>query len=331
MTAPSQICRRSAWIALPALASFILALSPALAQGKFPSRPIRIVSPFAAGSVSDLSMRLFADRLAARLNGQVVVDNQPRAGGVTAAAAVLSSAPDGYTVALFSTSTAISASLFKQLPYDPMRDFLPVSMFSTFANVLATGAASKYATLADVIAAARARPGTLNIGTTTVGSTNHLAATLFKAMVALDVVIVPYRTPGDLMTAALRNDVDVIVQSYGALKVTLEDRQLRPLATTTPGRAAYLPDVPSVQEAGVPGFDVVTWNGLFVPAKTPPDVIALLNTEIRAVLAEGELGRRFLDLGLEPRPSTPAELGELMVSEVARWGRVIAEAGIEKQ
>jgi tripartite-type tricarboxylate transporter receptor subunit TctC len=258
MTASSQICRRSAWIALAGLASFVLAPSPALAQGKFPSRAIRIVSPFAAGSVSDISMRLFADRLAARLNGQVVVDNQPRAGGVTAAAAVLSSPPDGYTVALFSTSTAISASLFKQLPYDPVRDFLPVSMFSTFANVLATGAGSKYATLGDVIAAARARPGALNIGTTTVGSTNHLAATLFKAMVGLDVVIVPYRTPGDLMTAALRNDVDVIVQSYGALKVALEDRQLRPLATTTPGRAAYLPDVPSVQEAGVSGFDVVT-------------------------------------------------------------------------
>jgi putative tricarboxylic transport membrane protein len=331
MTAMPRICRLHAWMTLAMLMWLVVELSPALAQGKFPSRAIRIVSPFAAGSVSDLSMRLFADRLAARLNGQVVVDNQPRAGGVTAAAAVLSSAPDGYTIALFSTSTAISASLFKQLPYDPVRDFLPVSMFSTFANVLATGAGSRYGTLADIIAAARARPGTLNIGTTTVGSTNHLAATLFKAMVGLDVVIVPYRTPGDLMTAALRNDVDMIVQSYGALKVALEDRQLRPLATTTPGRAAYLPDVPSVQEAGVAGFDVVTWNGLFVPARTPADVIALLNAETRAVLADGELGRRFLDLGLEPRPSTPTELGELLASEVARWGRVIADAGIEKQ
>src|SRR5215510_3251694 len=144
MTVPSKICRRTGWIGLGALASLMLALSPALAQGKFPSRPIRIVSPFAAGSVSDLSMRLFTDRLAARLNGQVVVDNQPRAGGVTAAAAVLSSPPDGYTIALFSTSTAISASLFKQLPYDPVRDFLPVSMFSTFANIFATNIKSRH-------------------------------------------------------------------------------------------------------------------------------------------------------------------------------------------
>src|SRR5262245_37679231 len=146
MTASSNMCRRSPWIGLPALVFLILALSPALAQGKFPSRAIRIVSPFAAGSVSDISMRLFADRLATRLNGQVVVDNQPRAGGVTAAAAVLSSAPDGYTIALFSTSTAISASLFKQLPYDLVRHLVPVAMFSTFATVLATSAGSRYGT-----------------------------------------------------------------------------------------------------------------------------------------------------------------------------------------
>src|SRR5215510_11100223 len=144
MTAMPRISRRQTCMTLAALGSLMLALSPALAQGKFPSRPIRIVSPFAAGSVSDISMRLFADRLAARLNGQVVVDNQPRAGGVTAAAAVLSSPPDGYTVALFSTSTAISASLFKQLPYDPVRDFLPVSMFSTFANIFATNIKSRH-------------------------------------------------------------------------------------------------------------------------------------------------------------------------------------------
>ena len=212
-----------------------------------------------------------------------------------------------------------------------MHDFAPVGMFSTFANVLATNAKSRYATLGDLITAARAHPGTINVGTTTVGSTNHLAATLFKAMLALDVVIIPYRTPGDLLTAAVRNDVDMIVQSYGALKTALEDKQIRALATTTPTRAAYLPDVQSVAEAGVKGFDVVTWNGFFVPTKTPPDVIELLNRATRAVLDDPELGRRFLDLGLEPKPSTPQALGALMTDEVTRWARVIAEAGIEKQ
>ena len=228
-----------AWTWLAALA---LLVSPAAAQnpdqakdqtkdqvadhGKFPIRPIRIVSPFAAGSASDLSLRLFADKFGARLNGQIVIDNQPRAGGVTAATSVLSSPPDGYTIALLSTSTAISVSLFKHLPYDPVRDFAPVTTLSTFANVIATNVNSRYATLAEFIAAARAKPGTLNIGTTTVGSTNHLAATLFKAMMGLELVIVPYRTPGDLLTSALRNDVDVIVQSYGALKTALQDKQI---------------------------------------------------------------------------------------------------------
>jgi tripartite-type tricarboxylate transporter receptor subunit TctC len=316
---------------LAALALLIVAASSTAAQSKFPTRPIRIVSPFAAGSVSDISLRLFADKLATRLNGQIVIDNQPRAGGVTAAAAVLSAPPDGYTIALFSTSTAISVSLLRQLPYDPVRDFAPVSMLSTFANIFATNANSRHATLAEFIAAARAKPGSLNVGTTTVGSTNHLAATLFKAATGLDVVIVPFRTAPDLLTAAIREDVDMIVQSYGALKAALNDKQIRALASTTPARAAYLPEAPAVREAIGRDFDVVTWNGFFVPAKTPPEPIALLARETRNVLQDAELRRRFLDLGLDPKPSTPEELGTLMASEVARWARVIADAGIEKQ
>jgi tripartite-type tricarboxylate transporter receptor subunit TctC len=316
---------------LAALALLVVTASSGAAQGKFPTRPIRIVSPFAAGSVSDISLRLFSDKLATRLNGQIVIDNQPRAGGVTAAAAVLSAPSDGYTIALFSTSTAISVSLLRQLSYDPVRDFAPVSMLSTFANIFATNVNSRHATLAQLIAAAKAKPGGLNIGTTTVGSTNHLAATLFKATMGLDLVIVPFRTAPDLLAAAIREDVDMIVQSYGALKAALDDKQIRALASTTTGRASYLPQVPSVQEVTAKPFDVVTWNGFFVPAKTPPEPIALLARETRAVLQDADLGRRFLDLGLDPKPSTPEELGTLMASEVARWARVINDAGIEKQ
>jgi tripartite-type tricarboxylate transporter receptor subunit TctC len=281
--------------------------------------------------VSDVSLRLMADKLTARSGAQIVIDNQPRAGGITAAMAVMGAPPDGYTIALFSSSTAISVSLFRHLPYDPVRDFAPVGGFTSFANIFATNIGARYQTLADIVAAARARPGALNVGPTTVGSTNHLAANLFKATLGLDIVIVPYRTPGDLLTAAVRNDVDMIVQSYGALKTALEDKQIRALASTTAARASYLPDVPSVAEAGIKDFEVVTWNGLFVPAKTPPEVIELINAGTRAVLQDGELGRRFLDLGLEPLPSTAQALGERMADEIARWARVISEAGIEKQ
>jgi tripartite-type tricarboxylate transporter receptor subunit TctC len=301
------------------------------AQSRFPTRPIRIVQPFAAGSVSDVSLRLFADRLGARIGGQVIIDNQPRAGGITAVMAVLSAPPDGYTIALLSSSTAISVSLFRHLPYDPVRDFVPVAGFTSFANIFATGINSPYRTLADVIAAARARPGTLNVGTTTVGSTNHLTAMLFRSMAGLDFVIVPYRGPPELLTAAMRSDVDVIVQSFGALRPALLERQLRPLASATAERASYMPDIPSVREAGVKGFEVMSWNGFFVPARTPRDTVATLNREFSDVLEDQELRRRFAEFGLEPTPTSPDRLGAQMASEIAKWGRVVDDAGIEKQ
>jgi tripartite-type tricarboxylate transporter receptor subunit TctC len=311
---------------LAALAAF-----PALAQSKFPARPIRIVQPFAAGSVSDVSLRLWGDKLAARTGAQIVIDNQPRAGGITAATAVLSAPPDGYTIALLSSSTAISVSLFRHLPYDPLRDFAPVGGFTSFANIFATNINSNYRTLADVIAAGRARPGVLNVGTTTVGSTNHLTATLFRSMASLDLVIVPYRGPPELLTAALRSDVDVIVQSFGALRPALLDRQIRGLASATGERASYMPDIPTVREAGIKGFEVISWNGFFVPAKTPRDVVATLNREFRAALDDADLRKRFAELGLEPIPSTPEWLGAQMESEIAKWAKVVDDAGIEKQ
>ena len=318
--------------ALPLAVTALIAVSaPALAQAKYPSRPIRIVHPFAAGSVSDVTLRILADKLGPRLGTTIVIDNQPRAGGTTSAAAALSSARDGYTLVTFSTSTAVSVSLFNSLPYDPVADFTPVSGMTTFANIIAVNESSKYRTLGDFIAAARATPGKLNFGTTTVGSTNHLAAALLKSMSGLDFVIVPFRTPGDLLTGVLRNDVDAIIQSYGALKSAIESKQIRALGSTTPARAPYAPDVPTVDEAGVKGFDVVTWNGIFAPTGTPPEVIETLNREVQAVLADPDLKKRYADLGLEPLPAGPAALGGLLKNEVRKWGRVITEAGIEKQ
>ncbi|MBX9840194.1 MAG: tripartite tricarboxylate transporter substrate binding protein [Xanthobacteraceae bacterium] len=318
--------------ALPlALLAFVALAVPALAQGRYPSRPIRVMLPFAAGSVSDVTLRVLADRLGARLNTSVVVDNQPRAGGTTAAAAVLAAARDGYSLVTLSSSTAISVSLLKGLPYDPVADFVPICGISTFANIIAVSKDSKYRTLNDLLAAMHARPGKLNFGTTTVGSTNHLAANLLKSMTGQNFLIVPFRTPGDLVTAVLRNDVDAIIQSYGALKSAVEGGQLRALASTTPARTAYAPDVPTVDEAGVKGFDVVTWNGFFAPAGTPQEVIDTLNREVRAALADPDLKQRYADLGLEPLPNTPAELGALLRAEIGKWGRVIADAGIEKQ
>lgn len=311
--------------------AFCSATSPTSAEGKYPSRQIRVMLPFAAGSVSDVTLRILVDKLGARLGTSIIIDNQPRAGGVTAVAAVLGASPDGYTLAVLSSSTAISVSLLKSLPYDTVNDFAPVAGISTFANIIASNANSNYRTLADVIAAARAKPGVLNVGTTTVGSTNHLAANLLQSTAGVKFVIVPFRTPGELLTALLRNDVDVIIQSYGALKSAIEEKKILALAGTTAARAAYAPNVPTVDESGVKGFEVVTWNGFFAHAKTPSEVIETLNRETHAVLVEAALKRRFLDLGLEPLVASPTELGVRMKSEVGKWARVINEAGIEKQ
>lgn len=323
---------RARLAALPLIAALLTAmLSPALAQSKYPSRPIRVMLPFAAGSVSDVTLRILADKLGTRLNTSIVIDNQPRAGGTTAALAVKTSPPDGYSLVTFSSSTAISVSLLKALPYDPVGDFIPISGISTFANIIAVNSSSPYRTLGDLLAIAREKPGVLNVGTTTVGSTNNLAAHLLKSMTGLSFVIVPFRTPGELVTAVLRNDVDAVIQSYGALKSAVESNQLRALGSTTPKRAAYAPQVPTVDEAGVKGFDVVTWNGAFAPAGTSPEVIGTLNRELRATLAEPELMQRYAELGLEPLPSTPDELARQLRAEIDKWGRVIRDAGIEQQ
>ena len=323
--------QRARLAALPLIAAFFVAvLSAVLAQGNYPSRPIRVMLPFAAGSVSDVTLRL-ADKLGARFNTSVVIDNQPRAGGTTAALAVKNGPPDGYSLVTLSSSTAISVSLLKALPYDPVADFLPISGISTFANIIAVNSGSQYRTLAKLMGVARERPGILNVGTTTVGSTNNLAAHLLKSMTGLNFVIVPFRTPGGLLTAVLRNDVDVIIQSYGALKSAVESNQIRALGSTTPKRAAYAPQVPTVDEAGVKGFDVVTWNGAFAPASTPPELIGTLNRELRAALADSQLVQRYTELGLEPLPSTPNELSGQLRAEIDKWARVIRDANIEKQ
>jgi tripartite-type tricarboxylate transporter receptor subunit TctC len=326
-----MIRARSAFALLPILAALGLAAPTTTLAQKYPSRPIRVMLPFAAGSVSDVTLRILADKLGTRLGASVVVENQPRAGGTTAALAAKTATPDGYTLVTFSSSTAISVSLLKALPYEPVADFMPISGISTFANIIAVNSGSKYRTLRDLLGAAAERPGVLNIGTTTVGSTNHLAANLLKSMTGLSVVIVPFRTPGDLLTAVLRNDVDAIVQSYGALKSAVESKQIRALGITTPKRTGYAPTIPTVDEAGVPGFDVVTWNGAFAPTGTPPEVIGTLNREMRAALSDPELVQRYTELGLEPLPTTPDELSSRLRAEVGKWGRVIRDAGIEQQ
>jgi tripartite-type tricarboxylate transporter receptor subunit TctC len=315
---------------LTVLAAVMLLLTGAAAAQNYPSRPVRIVVPFAAGGIADITTRLIADRLGDSLGERFIVDNQPGAGGMAAARAVLSAPADGYTLILFTNGTAINVPLFKSLSYDPVNDFVPVAGFSEFDLTLTTNAATPYATLGDFLKDARAHPGELNIGTINVGSTQNLGAELLRKVAGIDATIVPYRATPDIMVALLRNDVQLVVEYYATTKPGIEDGKLRLLATTGEKRSPLTPNAPTAAEAGVAGYDVGSWNALFARAGTPPDVIARINRAVLEVVALPEVGKRMVELGLEPKAGPPEEMAARLKSDIAKWTKVIADAHIPK-
>jgi tripartite-type tricarboxylate transporter receptor subunit TctC len=312
------------------VAGSLIAANAAKAQAPYPNRSIRIVSPLAAGSVSDISLRVIGERLSQHLRVPVVIENQPGTGGVAAARTVMNSQPDGYTVGLGGNNWAISIGLFKNFPFDPRKDLTPIVGLIEFAYVFVTNQNSKYHTLNEVIASGRAKTS-LTFGTSSAGTTNHLAALLFKSVTELNLVVVPYRGPAELTIALLRNDVDVVINAYGGLRQGIERKEIRALATTTAARIPQLPEVPTAREVGVADFEVSSWNGLYAPVGTPPDVVATLSKAITEVLAEKDIQQRHRELGLEVSPTPSDQLAKRMRSESDRWGKVINESGIEQQ
>jgi tripartite-type tricarboxylate transporter receptor subunit TctC len=301
------------------------------AQPHYPSRPVRFVLPFAPAGVADISSRIAAEKLGDRLGERFVIENQPGPGGIAAARAVLSQAADGYTIGLVTNGTSISAALYKALPYDPVNEFASISTLGTFDLVLASNTDSELRTLSDFLAAARAQPGKLNVGTVNVGSTQNLAAELLKSQAALNFQIVPYRSTPDVIVALLRNDVQLMIDFYAPMKATLQDKKIRPLASSRPQRSQFLPDVPTVAEAGVPGYQVVAWNGIFARVGTAPEIIATLNAAIRDVVAIPEVKERYADFGIEAKASSPEELATHLKADIAKWASVIERAGTPRQ
>ena len=301
------------------------------AEAKYPSKPVRIVLPFAAGGVADITARVIAEKLSGKLGGRFYIENQPGAGGIAASRTVISSAPDGYTLALLSNGTAISASLFSHLPYDPLKDFAPISSLGTFDFVFATNANSPFKTLADFIAAAKAKPGTLNVGTINIGSTQNLSAELFKTAAGIDFTIIPYRGTPELLVSTMQGNVALMIDSYSSLKGNLAEGKLRALASSGPVRSESTPDLFTLQEAGVANYDVVSWNALFAPAATPPDIVKTLNQALQEILIEPEVKKRLLELGIEARGSTPEEISARLKSDIDKWQGVIEKAGIPRQ
>ena len=302
-----------------------------VAQAKFPDRPVRIILPFGAGGVADVTARIVADRLSDLLGQRFVVETMPGAGGIQAARAVLSAPPDGTTFGLVSNGTAVSAATFSALPFDPVKDFEMVSTIGTFDLVFAVNDASPFKTVADFIAAAKAKPGNLDIGTVSAGSTQNLGAELFKSMADVDVQIVPYKNSPDIVAALLRNDVQMLVDFPPAIQGQVDARKLRVLATSSPSRSSLMPDVPTVAESGLKNYEATAWNGVFAPKGTPEEVIDIVNRALREVLTMPEVRSKFEQVGVHAVPSSPAELMGRLTADIKKWNEVVEKAGLQRK
>jgi len=322
-----MIARRTAWLGLVAM---IVALAPQ-AQAAWPEKPIKFVLPFGAGGVADVTARILADKLSQKLNQRVVVENMPGPGGIAAARAVITAPADGYTMAWVTNGAAISVATFQSLPFDPVKDFAMVSMAGTFDLVFVVNDQSEYKTLADFIKAAKDNPGKMNIGTIAVGSTQNLGAELFKSLAGLNIQIVPYKNSPDIVVALLRNDVQLMIDFPPAVAGQVADKKLRILASSSPQPSPLLPGVPTADQAGVKGYEVISWNGVGVPKDTPKEVIDTMNKAMREVLAMSDVQEALGKVGVIANASTPEEALARLTADIKKWNEVVDKAGIPRK
>jgi tripartite-type tricarboxylate transporter receptor subunit TctC len=309
----------------------LLAATTVAAAQTYPARPVRLLVPFAAGGVADITARVVSQEMSAAMGQQVLVENRPSAGGIVASEAVAKADPDGYTLLFITNGNAVSASLFKSLPYDTVSAFAPVSTVGFFDLVLVVDSASKIGSVRELVAYSKANPDKLNIGTINPGSTQNLAAELFKSMSGIDAQVVPFKATPAVITALKGGDVQAAFEILAPVMGQIKGGTLKPLAVTSERRYPGLPEVPTVAESGVPGYQASSWNGIAAPARTPKAVIDRLNREVNAAVAKPEVRKRLSELGVEARAGTPEALRELLVAEIAKWKAVIERAKIEKQ
>ena len=308
----------------------ILCSSFAMGQ-TFPSKPIKIVVPFGPGGIADLTARIVAQKMSTRLGQSVVVDNKPSAGGIVAADMVAKAEPDGYTLLLMSNGTAITANLFQKLSFDPIKDFEPLSTIGYFDIAIVVNDNSKHLQLKDLVSAAQNNPGKLNVASINIGSTQHLAAELFKNSANLDIQVVPFNGTPAVITALRGGQVDAAVEILGPLVPQIRSKAIRLLAVTGAKRSVFFPDIPTASEAGLKNFSASSWNALAAPAKTPPAIIEILNKSIVEAVNDPEVKSKLQDIFVEAQASTPKEMKLLLESDIKRWGNIIDKAHIPKQ
>lgn len=297
----------------------------------YPNKPIRLVLGYAPGGVADITARLVAQKLSEALGQQVVVDNKPSAGGIVAADTVAKADPDGYTLLHMNYGNAVSAALFRKLPYDIKRDFQPVSAMGFFDVVMLVDKSSDIQSVQDFITKAKANPEKYNIGTVSLGSGQHMSATLFNSLTGLQTTIVPYKTTPSLMLAMKSKDIAVAFEIISPAVPLLRSGEIKALAVSSTTRFRGLPDVPTLRESGVKGYDVTAWNGIAAPAKTPRYIIDRLNKEINAALALPEVRSKFQDVGIDARGGTPEELQNILSVEIDKWNNLVNMMKIERQ
>lgn len=295
----------------------------------YPSRPIQFYVSFGAGNAGDVVARAVARKMAENMRQPVVIENRPAP--LVAASTVAKAKPDGYSLFMAGSGTALTESLFTSLPYDILRDFQHVSTMAAFDFALLTNSGSQFKTLSAILAYAKANPGKLSMATARVGSTSHLAAEILKAAAGVDIVLIPYKSTGEIITAVRGDQVQVAIELVPAILGQVKQNLLQPIAVTSKIRFPGLPNVPTVAESGVAGYEVSSWNGISVPADTPAPVVQRLAQEIAAAVNSPEVRSELIAAGATPLISTPAQMTERMKGDVAKWRVVVEKANIPKQ
>lgn len=303
-------------------------VSAPAAQTAYPNRPIRVIIPFGPGGFADITMRMVGQKLSERTGQQVVIENRPSAGGIIAGNAVTAAKPDGYTLFVLSSGIALSNALLKTMPFDPGNAFTPVSTLAFFDLLLLVKADSPMKAVKDALALAKNDPAKFNIGTISPGSTQNVMGELYKSATGIPMTIIPYRTSGDVLTSLLRDDTQIGVESYAALKSAIDAKTIRAIAASGDKRSPQQPDVPTLKESGIDA-EVVGWNALVAPAGTPKDVVAFLNGHVRAVVESDDFRKRMLEMGGVAGASSPEELDKRLQADIAMWAAVVKKAGLE--
>jgi tripartite-type tricarboxylate transporter receptor subunit TctC len=310
--------------------ALLLASAAALAQSSYPQKPVRIVVPYPPGGTTDLLARLVAARLGDKLGQNFTVDNRAGASGAIGSQLVAKSPPDGYTLVMATISShGINSALNKTLPYDPVADFAPITLVASTPNVITVNADMPAKTLAELLAMARARPGALSFGSTSAGGSPHMSVELLKMMAKLDLVHIPYKGGGPMLTDLIGGQIPMGVDNLPSSMAHIKSGKIRALAVTTATRWPGAPDIPTVAESGVPGYEASAWFGLLAPAGTPKEIVDLLQRSVADSLRDPAVAQRLQELGAEPVASTPDAFGRQIAGEIDKWKKVVAATGVK--